>query len=186
MVTIAQDMVGGLNQLFSEQAELGQKCLVDYVQFDDSYELVFENKPVEDARAVLKPRGSTALLDAIGRSVTDLGEKFARMSEAKRPGTVVVIVITDGYENASREWSASAIKQLIEQQESEWNWDFNFLGAGLDAVDVGVTYGFKAGKSMAYNIGNTSAMASAVSASVTRTRTGLDSTYTTEEREAQK
>lgn len=186
MFPIAQDMAGALDAFFADQAKQPGKCLVDYVQFDHRYDLVFEDKPVSEAKAQLKPSGSTALLDAIGRSVTELGNKFANMSEDERPGTVVVVVITDGYENSSLDWSASAVKELIEQQETEWNWDFNFLGAGMDAVDVGTSYGFKAGKSMTYSTGNTHAMASAVSASVTRTRTGLDSTYTAEERQAQK
>lgn len=188
MGSIKDDMETGLNQIFKDQAAIDGKCLVDYVQFDDQYELVFEDTPVADAKAVLAPRGMTALLDAVGKSVTALGEKLAKLPEGKRPGLVQVVVVTDGYENASRDWTADAVKQLIAQQTNDYNWDFVFLGASLDSVRQAQTFGFDAGKSMAYDTGNTAVMASTVSGYVTRSRLdgAASNTFTSEERDAQK
>lgn len=183
MYGIQEDMRGALNEFFKsqDQADLG-KCLVDYVQFDDSYDLVFEDKDVSEAEATLEPRGMTALLDAIGKSVTDLGKKLSRLDEDKRPGTVVVVVITDGMENSSRDWTRTTVSQLIKRQEEKYNWEFTFLGANMDAVSVGAAMGFKPGKSITYNTDKTGATSQVLAASVTRTRSGLDSTYSDAER----
>lgn len=188
MGSIKDDMETGLNQIFKDQAEVEGKCLVDYVQFDDTYELVFEDTPVADAKAVLQPRGMTALLDAVGKAVTQLGDKLAKLPEGKRPGLVQVVVVTDGYENASREWNADKVRELIKQQTDKWNWDFIFLGANLDAVAVGSSFGFAPDKSLTYDTGNTFAMASATSAYVTRSRTvgAASNQFSAEERDDQK
>lgn len=182
MYPVQEDMRGALNEFFKSQAEAEGKCLVDYVQFDGTVEYVYRDKPVAEATAILEPRGSTALLDAIGLAVTDLGKRFAEMSEDERPGTVVVAVVTDGYENSSREWTAETIKALIEQQEDQYNWDFTFLGANMDAVAVGGAYGFKAEKSLTYNTAFAGATAQSLSAHVHRTRSGDKTGYTSEER----
>lgn len=182
MYGIQDDMRGALDEFFKAQSELDGKCLVDYVQFDDSYDLVFENRDVAEAKAVLEPRGMTALLDAIGKAVTDLGSKLAGMDEDARPGTVVVAVITDGMENASRDWTRTTVKELIERQENDYNWEFTFLGANMDAVSVGAQMGFKPDKSLTYDTSKTSHTIAAMSASVTRTRSGLASSYTDAER----
>ena len=99
----------------------------------------------------LQPRGMTALLDAIGRFVTEVGAALAALPENERPADVTVLVMTDGHENASTEWSKDAVKQLISQQETVYGWDFVFLGANMDAVDVGSDLGFSAGKSLTYD-----------------------------------
>ena len=184
MYSIQDDMRGALDEFFKSQAELDGKCLVDYVQFDDSYELVFEDKNVADAKAELEPRGMTALLDAIGKSVTDLGKKLAKKPEDERPGKVIVVVITDGMENSSRDWNRTTIKELIGRQEDKYQWEFTFLGANMDAVSVGATMGFKADKSLTYNTTKTGETSAVLSAAVTRTRSGLYSGYTDAERDS--
>lgn len=184
MAPVAKDMIGGLNNFFAEQAEGEGKCLVDYSQFDTVYEQAFTDVPVSEAKAVLTPRGGTALLDAIGQSVTDLGEKLAAMPESERPGTVIVVVVTDGEENSSTEWKPEAVKALIKNQEDKYNWRFTFLGANIDAVSVGSLYGFGAGSSLTYNTANIGDTMSVLSAHTHRTRSGLKSVYTEEERAA--
>ena len=186
MSGIKNDMIGGLDQFFAEQAKDEGVTLVDYVQFDNEYEVVFTDTPVADAKAQLSPRGSTALLDAVGKGATDLGKKLANLPEARRPGNVIVVVVTDGYENASKEWKADGVRALIKEQEEKWNWTFTFLGANMDAVAVGATFGVSAGYSMTYDTGNTYAMASSLSSNVTRTKGGDRRGYTQEERESQK
>ena len=185
MAPVAEDMIGGINTVFEEQAKLDGKCLVDYVQFDTHYDMVFEDTPVGEAEAVLVPRGGTALLDAVGRASTDLGKKLRDLPEVHRPGTVMVIVVTDGYENSSREWTAEAVKALIKKQEDKYNWQFTFLGANMDAVAVGTNFGFRAESSLTYDTHNTVAMASAVHNHATRVRGGDFSGYTQVERDEQ-
>jgi len=188
MFAIAEDMRGALDSYFFEQAKVPGKCLVDYVQFDNKPELVFEDKFITEAEAVLAPRGSTALLDAIGFTVTRLGEKLAKLSEDQRPSLVQVVVVTDGHENASRDWTASAIKDLIKEQEDKYSWDFVFLGANMDAVAVGESFGFNSGKSMTYDVHNTSAMAQSLAGYTTRSRLvgQASNSFTSDERDAQK
>src|SRR6476469_7085618 len=184
MAGVDKDMRGGLDTFFAEQAKEDGKCLVDYVQFDSEYEKVFEDKDVANAKAVLQPRGSTALLDALGRSVTELGEKLAAKSEGERPGHVIVVVVTDGYENASHDWTREKVKELVERQQDEWNWVFTFLGANMDAVAEGASYGVKGGTSLTYSTASAGQTFSSLSQSVTRTRTGGDGSYTDAERAA--
>jgi hypothetical protein len=99
----------------------------------------------------LEPRGCTALLDSIGRFVTEVGSDLAQLPVDERPGDITVLVMTDGYENASREWTVEAVRALISQQETVYAWDFVFLGANMDAVDVGTNLGFAAGKSLTWD-----------------------------------
>ncbi len=92
----------------------------------------------------------TALLDAIGRLITDAGASLAALPEDERPGTVIVGIMTDGLENASKEWTHPAIKALIEQQTKTYSWEFLYLGADQDAIEVGTALGVPAARSMTY------------------------------------
>lgn len=185
MSGLEQDMIGGINTVFEEQAKLDGKCLVDYAQFDTIYDMVFEDTPVAEAEAVLVPRGGTALLDAVGKAATDLGKKLRDLPEDRRPGTVMVIVVTDGYENSSREWTSEGVKALIKKQEDKYNWQFTFLGANMDAVSVGASFGFNPANSLTYDTGNTVAMAASLHNHTTRVRGGDFTGYTSEERSSQ-
>lgn len=149
---VDKEMTNALNKFFAEQAEVEGKCMVDYVQFDTEYEVVYTNLPVKYAEATIDPRGGTALLDAIGRGTVELGEKLAAKQEHHRPGKVMVVVVTDGHENSSKEWSTERVKELVERQQDKYSWDYVFLGANMDAVAVGGMYGFKADKSLTFNI----------------------------------
>lgn len=188
-----KEMESALNLVFKEQSALPGKCLVDYVQFDTVHETVYEDRPVSEAKAVIQPRYGTALLDAVGKAASDLGRKLARLPEAHRPGLVQVLVVTDGGENSSVEWTGDKVRALIKQQEDEYNWDFVFLGASLDDVNAAHSYGFSGAKSMTYDTGNTESMAFAASSYVTRGRQATlagastkDNAFTTSERDAQK
>ena len=152
MAAIADDTRGGFDAYIAGQRGQSGTTLVTLAQFDNDYDVVYQNRPVDDVPAlVLEPRGSTALLDAIGRFVTEVGSGLAALPEQDRPGDVTVLVMTDGFENASTEWTKDAVRQLISQQESVYNWDFVFLGANIDAVAVGTSLGFAPGKSLTYD-----------------------------------
>jgi uncharacterized protein YegL len=135
MSSIANDMVGGIKTFLQKEKDTGDETKVSFYQFDDKYDVVFEDKDIKETLDItLTPRGSTALLDALGRTIVSVGEKLSKMSENDRPNRVLFLVITDGYENASKEFSSDVIKEKVKHQRETYAWDFVFLGAGEDAV----------------------------------------------------
>jgi hypothetical protein len=152
MQSIAADMRGGFDAYIANEHAQSGTTLVTLAQFDDEYEVVYQNR---DAGAVpplaLEPRGCTALLDSIGRFVIEVGSGLAALPADERPGDITVLVMTDGFENASTEWNVEAVRALISQQETVYSWDFVFLGANMDAVDVGTNLGFAPGKSLTWD-----------------------------------
>jgi hypothetical protein len=94
-------------------------------------------------RYSLQPRGGTALLDAVGRAITETGERLKATPEADRPGLVVFAVVTDGLENSSHEFTKDAVKALILHQQDVYHWKFIFLGANQDAFAEGGSIGVK-------------------------------------------
>jgi len=175
MLTTREDAVGGMATFLKEQREVPGKCTVRISQFDDHYEVVCESIPVAEVKNPdLVPRGSTALLDAWGRLMTEFGEELADLPEDERPENVIFVVITDGHENSSREWTRDALFEAVTEQTNKWGWKFAYLGADQDAVTVGGGYGVAAGQTMSYSgdsAGTKSAYA-ATSAMVTNTRKG--------------
>lgn len=98
----------------------------------------------------LDPRGRTALLDSMGKLITDTATQIDALPEDEKPGTVVVAIMTDGHENASSEWRRPDIKALVEQQTNERGWEFLYMGADQDAVEVGGGLGVKADQAVTY------------------------------------
>lgn len=151
MESIKSDSEGGFNSLIGDQRTEPGEALVTLAQFDTEYEVVFANRPIADVGPlVLQPRAATALLDSIGRLVTDVGAELAALPEQDRPGTVIVVVVTDGLENSSVEWTVDSVKKAIKRQQDDYGWEFIFLGANMDAVAVGARMGFAADRSMTY------------------------------------
>lgn len=164
MQLIKTDAEGALNSFVEEQRKVDGKATLRLSQFDNEYETVFESVDLADVKPItLQPRGSTALNDGIGHLVTDFGAELAAMPEDERPGKVLVVIVTDGHENSSREWSVNTVRDLVEAQRDKYGWEFVFLAAGQDAVLTGQSYGFSAGSSLTFdtaNIGTTSSMLS--------------------------
>jgi hypothetical protein len=151
MQSIKSDTEGGFNAFIAEQAKEPGEATVTLAQFDTEYEVVYANRPIADVPPLqLQPRSMTALLDALGRLVTDVGSELAALPEVERPGHVIVVVMTDGLENSSVEWTAEAVNAVITRQEGQYAWDFVFLGANMDAVTVGQQLGFASDKSLTY------------------------------------
>ena len=148
MKSIRDDMIGGLTTLLQKQAVEPGLTTVDVVIFDDEIETTAVLADPATLQIALQPRGSTALLDAIGLAVSGFGARLAAIPEHARPGTVVVVVATDGLENASREWTSAAVQQLLTQQREQYGWDFVFLGANQDAITTGQSLGFAPGSSI--------------------------------------
>jgi hypothetical protein len=167
MQSIKDDTIGGFDAFISEQRRLPGRCTVSLVQFDNVYEEVYTGRDLADVPSLtLVPRGSTAMLDAIGRVVNATGARLAAMPEDGRPGTVIVGIMTDGLENASREFTYPMVKAVIEQQEQVYGWTFMYMGANQDAIEVGASLGVARDRSLTYAGPKVAAAMGAYSASV--------------------
>ncbi len=150
MQSIRADMIGGLQGMLDAQAALPGRATVDIVVFDTEVELQCSMVDIAEARIQLEPRGSTALHDALADAITGFGAALDALPDALRPDVVQVIVVTDGHENASRRYTATRVRELVERQQRDHGWEFVFLGAGQDAVLTGTRLGFDAGSSMTF------------------------------------
>lgn len=125
----------------SQKAKPGE-ALLTLVQFDTEYEFIHKGVGIATAPTFkLVPRGSTALLDAVGRAINETGARLAAMEESQRPGLVIFVIVTDGQENSSREFTRAKIREMIEHQQSAYNWQFTFLAANQDAFAEGASLG---------------------------------------------
>ena len=186
MNMIRSDTEGGLRTFLQEQAAQPGEARVSLAQFDNYFESVYENAPIESVHYTLVPRGMTALLDAIGVFITDLGAMLAKIDEADRPSKVVVVILTDGAENSSREWTVEKVRELVTQQERDYNWEFVFMGANIDAIATAGQFGIKADNAIDYGatkagVGNVFAAASNY---VSTTRSGVVASFSDADRRA--
>lgn len=194
MTRIASDMNGAISELFKQQAELPGDLRVDIWTFDDTTEHRFVNATLDAVRDqdYVVPRGSTALNDAVARAITELGEQFLAMDEGERPGKVVFAIITDGEENASKEFSGAAgqvrVKGMIEVQRSQFNWEFLFFGTtDIDAVRAAAGYGISGDQTLSFaaSSAGTAGGVTAASAYLGDYRgSGVSRAFTQEERDA--
>ena len=188
MEPIKDDMEGGIKTLIEEQAREEGTCLVTLAQFDNEYEVVADGVPAaEMAPYRLVPRGMTALLDAIGRTIATVHARIESMDPKDRPQNMLFAVITDGMENASCEWSRLQVMDSVKARTAE-GWHFTFLGADQDAVQEGRGLGVDADASLTWEKsarGTAGAMRS-MSDSYRRLRRGEATRveYTEEERKA--
>lgn len=152
MESVRIDTIGGFNTFLAEQVDEAGDVNVTLVQFDGEYDIVYLREPVRRAPRLTTetyvPRGSTALLDAIGRTIDELGARLASMPEPARPGKVIVVIITDGHENASIQYSREQVFQRIRHQTDVYGWEFVYLGANQDAIEAGARVGISAEYSM--------------------------------------
>lgn len=188
MYSIANDVKGSVKQFIGEQKKIEGKASLRVAQFDHTYEVIHDvndiNEVDEEAFAkAYSPRGTTALLDAIGRTIFEMHEKLDKMSEEERPKRVVIAVITDGLENASREFKLEQIKEMIQENE-KLGWNFVFMAATLKAMEEAESMGFSKDKSTAFDTSNISSCVSNLSAKFSQARQGEDIKYTQEERDA--
>ena len=185
MAQCRDDMEGGLNTFVESQAGEPGDAEITLAQFDTKYELVWPLRPINDApKYTLVPRGCTALLDAMGRFITEVGEELAKRDEADRPGRVIVCIVTDGYENSSVDWTRGRVKELVEQQARQWGWEFVFLGADMDAVQEGATVGIPHKSSLTFDKGNARDVYSRASNYVSKLRAGADAAFSDDDRKS--
>lgn len=149
MSSIRDDMVGGLESFLEAQRALPGELTVDWVQFDNTAEFVHRGVPAADVTVTLQPRGSTALYDAIGMALNDFTARYDAMTPETRPANVQIVIVTDGAENASTEYSTDTIRGLIEANTAR-GFEFVYLGANQDAVLVARRIGIRDDASMTF------------------------------------
>lgn len=138
MDIVTEDSIGGFNTFVEKQKEESGECRMTVALFNSNgYKKWVDGKSVKDVPKLTKDTyratGNTPLLDSVGRTINELGAKLDKMLPADRPGKVIVIVITDGMENASTEFTRSRIREMIKHQEEKYSWTFLYLGANQDA-----------------------------------------------------
>lgn len=155
MAMLQEATLEGLNAFLDTQRNTPGEALIHLAQFDNKYDVIYPFRKLHEVANVTPevyvPRGSTALMDAIGRSISEVGAHLASLSEEDRPGKVLFVVQTDGAENASREFSREQIFGMIDHQRSKYGWEFLFLGANQDAIKTGASLGIAGASSITYS-----------------------------------
>jgi len=149
MSSIRDDMVGGLTTLVEEQKKQPGLLTISMVSFDNQVELQHQMATPSAVNIQLEPRGGTALYDAMGFGLNTLQADIDALPDHAKPETVQVVVVTDGHENASAEYTGKTVKRLVEGKTKD-NWDIVFLGANQDAVMKAAELGIERDRSMTY------------------------------------
>ena len=155
MSGLENDTIGGYNGMLKKQRETKGEVLVSTVLFDHNIEVLHDRVPLDKVPAITEKdyyvRGSTALLDAVGRAIHHIGtiHKYAR--EEDRPEKTIFVITTDGMENASQEYSYDRVKEMVERQKEKYGWEFLFLGANIDAIETAGRFGISADRAANYN-----------------------------------
>jgi uncharacterized protein YegL len=149
------DTIGGYNSMLDKQKSVEGECRVTTVLFDNSYALLHDRIDINAVSAMTEREyyvgGSTALLDAIGKTIHKIGNVQEHTADAYRAEKVMFVIITDGEENASREYSAERVKRMIEKQKDRHGWEFIFLGANIDAVETAGRLGIRANRAQNFH-----------------------------------
>ena len=154
MSGLESDTIGGFNSMLEKQRKLDDECRITTVLFDHHYELLHDRidiravSPLTDKDYCVG--GSTALVDAIGTTIDKLVSVQRNTAEDYRAEKVMFVIITDGEENASREYSAAKVKAMIEHEKRRYGWEFIFLGANIDAVETAGRFGISADRAVDY------------------------------------
>lgn len=194
MATIADDTIGGFNKFLQSQKDAPGEAVLSLHQFDHEYLTVIDAKDIKSAKKLdhdsYVPRGYTALLDAVGRSVASTGERLKKMDEKDRPSKVVFVIITDGQENSSKEYTLPKVKEMIKHQREVYKWEFVFLGADQDAFLAGTGLGVAGVNTMTFakNSIGTRSLYAATADNLTSFRSGTkrDLSYTAKQHKDQK
>lgn len=136
MSGLENDTIGGYNGFLKSQCKLGQTLLTT-VLFDDRYEILHNGVDASNVTLTEKEyytRGATALLDAIGKTILDVGFRLSHIPEENHPGKVIFVITTDGLENASKEFSYDQVSDMITLQQRIYHWEFIFMGANIDVA----------------------------------------------------
>lgn len=152
---LESDTIGGYNAMLKKQKETEGEAFITTVLFDDEYELLHNRINLNEAKPITEKeyyvRGTTALLDAIGKSIQKIVNVQRNAFEDEKAEKVLFVIITDGFENASKEYSYSKLKAMIEKQKNKYTWEFIFLGANIDAVSEAEKFGIDSSRATRFN-----------------------------------
>ena len=154
MSGLEQDTIGGFNSMLQKQkAETGE-ALVSTVLFDHECQIIHDRVTIEKVEPMTTQqyftRGSTALLDALGGAIHHIGNVHKYAREEDRPEKTIFIITTDGFENASRRYTAEKVRSMVKHEQEKYGWEFLFLGANIDAITVARDYGIAADRAVRY------------------------------------
>ena len=154
MSGLEADTIGGYNSMLKKQQSIEDECHITTVLFDNYYELLHDRIDIKAVSLITEKEyqvgGSTALLDAIGNTIHKIGNAQKHTAENYRAEKVMFVIITDGEENSSREYSAEKVKAQIERQKTKFGWEFIFLGANIDAVQTAGRFGIAPDRAIDY------------------------------------
>lgn len=155
MCGLESDTIGGYNSMLQKQRDAEGEVLVSTVLFDDQSEVLYDRIPLEKMPEMTDKeyyvRGCTALLDAVGGAIHHIGNVHKYAREEDRPEKTIFVITTDGFENASREYSYDKVKKMVERQQEKYGWEFLFLGANIDAIETAGRFGISADRAANYN-----------------------------------
>ena len=189
MESIQRDAIGGFNTFLKDQKEVPGEATLTLIGFDDRYEVWQEWKSIQEVpdltAQTFVPRGSTALLDAIGRTINETGNRLETLPEIDRPERVIFVILTDGYENSSKHFKMDQIAKMIAHQTDTYKWTFMFLAANLDAIATASAMNIPAAAAMSYagNAGGIDALYRSVSSQVLSARFGRAVKFTQRDRD---
>lgn len=155
MAGLESDTIGGFNAMLKKQRAQEGECLVSTVLFDHTFKVIHDRLPLAEVKDLTvkdyEVGGTTALLDAIGRSIHHIGNihKYARREDV--PQHTMFVITTDGLENASRQYSADRVRKMIRRQEEKYGWEFLFIGANIDAVETAGNIGIRSENAVNYH-----------------------------------
>ena len=155
MSGLEKDTIGGYNSLIAKQKKEEGEVIISTVLFDDQIKVLHDRVGLDCIKPMTEDeyyvRGCTALLDAVGGAIHHIGNvhKYARKEDV--PEKTLFIITTDGMENASRRYSYEKVKQMIERQKKKYGWEFLFLGANIDAIEVAGKFGIQPERAVNYN-----------------------------------
>lgn len=174
MSVMKTEAENAINNFIREQKQVPGEADLSLVLFDNEITKPISNLSLSlvSPEVVIQPRNSTALLDAIGHTINEVGRSLANMPEYDRPNKIVFVIMTDGEENSSRIFNSEQIRSMITHQSSKYNWQFIFLGANQDACLVAKSIGII--NSSNFDANNVQHVYSAASCSVSTYRTTDD------------
>lgn len=154
MSGLEPDTIGGFNSLIRKQKDVEGEALVSLVLFNHESEVIYDRVPIKHVESLTERQyyacGSTALLDAVGDAIHHIGNVHKYAREEDVPEKTMVVITTDGMENASYKFTVQQIKNMIEHEKTKYGWEFLFLGANIDAVGVAQDIGIDAGHASNY------------------------------------
>lgn len=155
MRDLAGDTIGGYNSFLDKQKKEPGRAEVTTVLFDNQYEMVVKGVNLADVPALTPAeyyaRGTTALLDAVGMTLTEVAGKMAKEGVCPAKRRVVVLIMTDGKENASKEYNKLKVKAMIEKATNDYKWNFVFMGANIDSVAEASSLGISSRHAVDYS-----------------------------------